>query len=350
MKRKLHKKSKLFVYVVRLVIAVLIAVVSYQLYNYFHANFYTANHETVYLYIRPNDTFTDVVNQIKKKNVVRNIRSFVESATLIGYDKHVRSGRYAITDGMDNQTLLYHLAKRIQAPVHLTFNNLRTKEQLAGRLSAQLMIDSLTIIQHLDNMVYDKRFGFTPETVVALFIPNTYDVLWDVSMEQLMKRMDHEYKLFWTPERLAKAKAENLSPIDVVTLASIVEEETNRAQDKPIIAGLYLNRLHRGMPLQSCPTVKFALQNFALQRVTGKDLQVKSPYNTYHHKGLPPGPIRIPTIESVDAVLNFTPNNYLYMCAKETFNGEHYFATTWAEQKRNAARYAAALDKLGIYQ
>jgi UPF0755 protein len=338
------------VYVVRLVIAVVIVIVGYQLYSYFHANFYTPNHETIYLYIRPDDNFTDVVNQLQKKHMVKNIHSFIDAATLIGYDKHVRSGRYAITDGMDNQSLLYHLDKRIQAPVHLTFNNLRTKEELAGRLAKQLMLDSLTIIQHLNNAEYDQHYGFTPETVVALFVPNTYDILWDVPMEQLMKRMDHEYKLFWTPERLSKAKAENLSPVDVVTLASIVEEETNMAQDKPIIAGLYLNRLHRGMPLQSCPTVKFALQNFTLERITGKDLQVKSPYNTYHHEGLPPGPIRLPSIESVDAVLDYTPNNYLYMCAKETFNGEHYFATTWAEQKKNAARYAAALNKRGIFQ
>jgi UPF0755 protein len=350
MKRFLHKQSKLIVYVVRLVIAVVVVVVGYQLYSYFHANFYTPNHETAYLYIRPNDNFTDVVNQLQKKHMVKNIHSFIDAATLIGYDKHVRSGRYAITDGMDNQKLLFHLDKRIQAPVHLTFNNLRTKEELAGRLAKQLMLDSLTIIQHLNNAEYDQHYGFTPETVVALFVPNTYDILWDVPMEQLMKRMDHEYKLFWTPERLSKAKAENLSPVDVVTLASIVEEETNMAQDKPIIAGLYLNRLHRGMPLQSCPTVKFALQNFTLERITGKDLQVKSPYNTYHHEGLPPGPIRLPSIESVDAVLNYTPNNYLYMCAKETFNGEHYFATTWAEQKKNAARYAAALNKRGIFQ
>ncbi|MGC9151653.1 MAG: endolytic transglycosylase MltG [Microbacter sp.] len=350
MKKKNRKKLRLNKWIIRLVISLLIVVTGYQFYNYFHANFYTPNHEPVYLYIRPGDRFTDVVNQLKEKTKVKNMHSFIEAATLIGYDKKVRPGRYLITDGMDNESLLYHLSKRIQSPVHLTFNNLRTKEQLAGRLAQQLMLDSLTIIQHLDNPAFDRQFGFNPQTVTAMFIPNTYDILWDVSMTQLMKRMKHEYTVFWDAERLGKAKAENLTPIEVITLASIVEEETNRDQDKPIIAGLYLNRLHKGMPLQSCPTVKFALQDFSLQRITGKDLQVKSPYNTYHHKGLPPGPIRLPSIESIDAVLNYTPNNYLYMCAKETLNGEHYFATTWAEQKRNAAKYAAKLNELGIYQ
>lgn len=346
----MKRRSTLRTFTIRLIIIILIAVGGYQLYNYFHSNFATSNHETTYLYIRPGDTFTDVINQLKKKGIVRNMHSFIEAANLIGYEKHIHSGRYAITDGMDNETLLYHLSKHIQTPVHLTFNNIRTKEQLAGRLGEQLMLDSLSILQHLNDIDFDTRFGFTPATIVAMFIPNTYDILWDISMPQLMKRMEHEYKVFWTPERLAQAKSENLSPIQVVTLASIVEEETNRTQDKPIIAGLYLNRLKRNMPLQSCPTVKFALQNFALQRITDKDLQAQSPYNTYRHKGLPPGPIRIPSIESVEAVLNYTPNDYLYMCAKETLNGEHYFATTWAQQKKNAARYAAALDKRGIYQ
>jgi UPF0755 protein len=321
---------------------------SYQVYSYFRGNFYTNSGREVYLYIRPGDTFDDVVSQIKGKHVARDIRSFVRLARLRGYDTKIRPGRYAITDGMTDQELVSHLKKHQQAPVSLKFNNIRTKDQLAARLSKQLMADSLTLLRLLNDSLADARYGFNPQTIVAMFIPNTYDVLWDITPDQLMKRMHKEYEGFWTEERKQKARAAGLTPVEVSTLASIIEEETNHKADKPIIAGLYLNRLRIGMPLQSCPTIKFALGDFALKRITGVHLKVKSPYNTYHNPGLPPGPIRLPDIESIDAVLDYQHNNYLYMCAKETFDGGHYFAATYAEHDRNALRYRAKLNSMGI--
>lgn len=345
-KYRKHKSIRIIVYIVG--IAAVLAI-GYQALVFFRGNFFTPSGETAYIYIHEHATFDDVIAQIKKKTTPRNISSFILLAKEKGYPKKIRTGRYAIANGMTNYKLLSNLQKHVQEPVRLKFNNIRTKEQLAGRLSKQLMADSLTLLSILKDSSADASIGFSPETIVAMFIPNTYDVLWDIEPVQLMKRMHHEYESFWTDERKQKAKAANLSPVQVSTLASIVEEETNNKDDKPIIAGLYMNRLRLNMPLQSCPTIKFALNDFALQRITGKHLRVESPYNTYKNPGLPPGPIRIPSIESIDAVLNFKPNDYLYMCAKETLNGEHYFASTWKEHQRNAARYAAMMNKRGIH-
>jgi UPF0755 protein len=349
MKRKIYRKSKSFKKIAWLLATLAILFIGYQAYNYFCGNFITPSGKTVYLHIHEHDTFTDVVKQIEKKKVARHLSSFIALAKVMGYPQKIHTGRYAIESGMSNERLLTNLIKHKQEPVSLKFNNIRTKGQLAGRLAQQLMLDSLTIINQLNDSAVDAKLGFNSETVVAMFIPNTYDILWDITPEQLLKRMHREYSIFWNDERRQKAKAAHLSPIEVTTLASIVEEETNHKADKPIIAGLYLNRLRLNMPLQSCPTIKFALGDFTLQRITGVHLRVNSPYNTYRNQGLPPGPIRIPSIETLDAVLNFTPNNYLYMCAKETLNGEHYFASTWEEHKHNAAKYAAMMNKRGIH-
>jgi UPF0755 protein len=347
-KRKFHKfKSvKTIAWVVG---ALAVLFIGYQTVNYFRGNFFTSSGETVYIYIHEHATFNDVIHQIEKKTSPRNMGAFIALAKSKGYPDKIRTGRYAITNGMTNHKLLSDLQKHMQEPVSLKFNNIRTKEQLAGRLAKQLMADSLTLLAVLNDSAANAKFGFTSETIVALFIPNTYDILWDITPAQLMKRMHREYETFWTDTRKAKAKKANLSPVQVSTLASILEEETNRKADKPIIAGLYLNRLRLNMPLQSCPTVKFAVNDFNLKRITIVQIRVNSPYNTYKNPGLPPGPIRIPSIESIDAVLNFEPNNYLYMCAKETLNGEHYFAATWAEHQRNAARYAAMMNAKGIH-
>lgn len=349
MKRKIAHKFKSLKTIGGIIAIVVLLIAGYQAFIYFRGNFFTPSGETVYIYIKEHATFDDVIKQIEKKTRPRSIHSFISLAKSKGYPQKIRTGRYAIENGMTNYALLTDLQKHIQAPVKLKFNNIRTKEQLAGRLAKQLMVDSLSLLTTLNDSATDATLGFNNETIVSMFIPNTYDILWDITPNQLIKRMHNEYNDFWTDERKEKAKAAHLSPVEVTTLASIIEEETNHKADKPIVAGLYMNRLRINMPLQSCPTIKFALNDFSLQRITGKHLQVKSPYNTYKNPGLPPGPIRIPSIESIDAVLNFKPNNYLYMCAKETLNGEHYFAATWAEHKRNADRYAAMMNKRGIH-
>jgi UPF0755 protein len=211
------------------------------------------------------------------------------------------------------------------------------------------MLDSLTLINALSDEDFCRQLGYSTATLPALFIPNTYEVYWDISLKGLMARMQKENKAFWNNEREQKAKALNLSHEEICTLASIVEEETANDAEKPIIAGLYLNRLHKGMLLQADPTVKFAVGDFSLRRILGEHLKKDSPYNTYLNLGLPPGPIRIASIKGLDAVLNHRKHNYLYMCAKADFSGTHEYAATFNEHKKNARNYIRALNERNIH-
>ncbi len=287
--------------------------------------------------------------KIERKQVMRNASSFRLWAERNNYAQSVRTGRYELKNGMSNTQLLRALMRGYQTPVRITFNNIRTNGDLAKRLSAQLMIDSIEVVSALNDSEIMANFDFTRENALSLFIPNTYEVYWNTSVEDLFAYMHKEYQKFWNEERLHKAAGLGLTPSEVSILASIVDEETNYAPEKPVVAGLYLNRLKRGMPLQADPTIKFAWQNFALKRILLKHLEIDSPYNTYKYGGLPPGLIRMPSAQGIDAVLNYEHHNYLYMCAKEDFSGAHRFAVTLAEHNRNAARYQRALNKLRIY-
>ena len=260
----------------------------------------------------------------------------------------VRTGRYRVEDGMPALDLYRRLRNGQQEPLRLTLPSVRTLDRLASRLGSQLMLDSATVATAFYDSTFCQEYGYRLETLPALFIPNTYEVYWNISLPALMKRMQQENARFWTKERQAKADALGLTHEQVATLASIVEEETANDGEKPMIAGMYYNRLKMDMPLQADPTVKFATKDFAAKRIYEKMLRVDSPYNTYRNTGLPPGPIRIPTVAGIDAVLNYTKHDYLYMCAKEDFSGTHNFARTYAEHLVNAAKYSDALNKRGI--
>lgn len=304
--------------------------------------------ETASIYLDRDDTPDSVYHKLEKIITPASIRGFKWLAAYDGY-KNVRTGRY-IAAPDDNMLKLYlRISRGHQTPVKLSFNNIRTCNQLAARLGNQLMLDSAEIATCLHDSAYCRQLGYTPETIVSLFIPNTYEIYWNISIDDFFKRMQKEHTAFWSPERLNKAQAIGLTPEEVATLASIVEEETNNNAEKPIVAGLYINRLHKGMPLQADPTVKFALQDFGLQRIYNEHLQTDSPYNTYKYAGLPPGPIRIPSIKGIDSVLYYTHHSYLYMCAKEDLSGSHNFASTFAEHQTNAHKYWKALNNRKIF-
>ena len=292
--------------------------------------------------------FGDLCRQLVDSAGCRRIGSFKQLAGMLKYPTNMRTGRYAVEPGMNNLALLNNLRRGHQEATRITFNNIRFKLDLAERLAGQLMIEEDDLLPLLVDSVYCASLGFTTETILALFIPNTYEVYWNISAEKLMQRMQREYKIFWNDVRLAKAKEIGMTPVEVAILASIVEEETAAVDEYPIVAGLYINRLQRGIPLQADPTVKFAVGDFSLQRILFEHLEIDSPYNTYKHAGLPPGPLRIPTIRGLDAVLNHMKHNYLYMCAKEDFSGRHNFAVTLAEHNRNANRYRAELNRRKI--
>lgn len=301
-----------------------------------------------YVYIDKTKDFDRLTTQLRDSAGCKNIASFIWLARGLKYDKQMKTGRYAVKPEMSNWQLLNELRRGHQTAVRLTFNNIRFTDELAQRLGEQLMMTKDELLLLLNDSASCAAYGFTPETVKALFIPNTYEVYWNVTPSNLLKRMKKEYNSFWNDQRLAKAKAIGLTPLQVSILASIVEEETAASDEYPIVAGLYINRLKRGIPLQADPTVKYAVGDFTLQRILFEHLETDSPYNTYKYAGLPPAPLRIPTGKSMDSVLNHMQHNYLYMCAKEDFSGRHNFAVTLAEHNRNANRYRAELNRRNI--
>lgn len=304
--------------------------------------------KTTYVYVDSQKNFDDLCNQLKDSASCKSLTSFRQLAYLTGYPQKMKTGRYAIEPGTGNLRLLKNLIGGLQSPMRITFNNIRLRTDLAQRLDDQLMITKDELLTRFADSAYCAGLGYTPETIQCMFIPNTYEVYWDITLDNFMKRMQKEYKAFWTDARKEKAKKIGITPVEVSVLASIVEEETASPEEYPMVAGLYLNRLHIGMPLQADPTVKFAVGDVTLKRILFEHLQVESPYNTYKHTGLPPGPIRVPSIKGINGVLNRTQHDYIYMCAKEDFSGRHNFASTLAEHAKNANRYRAELNRRQI--
>ncbi|UEG51650.1 endolytic transglycosylase MltG [Mucilaginibacter daejeonensis] len=301
-----------------------------------------------YLYIHTEATFPDVYRTIREEGIVKDTTTFLWSAHNMHYVDRVKPGKYKLTPGMSNRKLINMLASGNQEPVDLKFKGLRLKTQFAAAISKQLEPDSIAIISLLDSARFVEKYGFNTENVYTMFLPNTYQMYWNTSAQQFFERMNKEYEKFWTPERKQKAAAIDLTPIQVSILASIVDWEALHDDEMPTIAGLYLNRLKKGMLLQADPTVIFATGDFTIKRVLNRYLSTPSPYNTYRVKGLPPGPIMMPSVNAVNAVLDHKTHDYLYMCAKEDFSGYHNFASNEAEHKANARRFQQALNERGI--
>ena len=304
--------------------------------------------KTVYIYINENKDYNDLLSQLQDVAQIKNVQVFDQMAQTMKYPENMRTGRYAVTPKMSCKQLLQNLRNGNQAPTRVTFNNIRLKEDFVKRIGEQLMFSEGELYQQLTDSAVCARLGFDTNTILCMFIPNTYEMYWNISVEKFLNRMKSEYEKFWNSERLEKAQAIPLTPIQVSILASIVEEETAAYSEYAIVAGLYINRLKRDMLLQADPTVKYSVGNFSLKRVLNVHLETDSPYNTYKYFGLPPGPIRIPSIRGIDAVLNHEKHNYIYMCAKEDFSGKHNFATTLTEHNLNAAKYRAALNRNNI--
>ena len=302
----------------------------------------------VFIYIPTAASFEDVLQLLIDEGIIINSSSFRWISEKKHYTKNIKSGRYLIQDGMNNNDLVNLLRSGRQTPVNVIFNNVRTKEEFAGKIANQLELDSLQILEAMLDTVFLSPLGLNAFTVSSLFIPNTYEFYWNTTVTSFLSRMLAEHHHFWNDSRQAKAKFLNLTKHEVVTLASIVEKETLQNSEQPIVAGLYLNRLKKGMKLQSDPTVIFAIGDFSIRRVLKKDLKYDSPYNTYKYKGLPIGPISLPSIRAIDAVLNYQKHDYLFMCAKEDFSGYHNFAQTALQHYANAAKYRKALNDRNI--
>jgi UPF0755 protein len=305
-------------------------------------NFYPE--KTVYVYIDNSTSFDNLCRQLNDTAHCRHINRFRLLARLLHYPEGMQTGRYAVHPHMGNLTLLRFLRYGQQAPVRLTFSTVRNIDALANRIGSVLKFQADSLKALLADSAYCRSLGFTPETVKALFIPNTYEIFWNITPEAFLARMKHEYESFWNTRRRAAADSLRLTPLEVSTLASIVEEESNCLEEYPTIAGLYLNRLRRRMPLQADPTVRYAVGDFSLRRIRYSHLHTPSPYNTYLHTGLPPAPLHIPSPQAIDSVLHAAKHPYLFMVARPDFSGRHTFTATHAEHSRAAALYRTALN------
>ena len=320
---------------------------AHRLYSYVYQPNITLNEKSEqFIYIPTNSKFSDVVRILSDEGLLIDKNSFEWVAERKNYRYNAKAGRYFINRELNNNELINLL--RMQIPVKVIFNHLRTKEQLAGKISDQIEADSIAIINQLSDTTFLIETGLNNDNVSCLFIPNTYEFYWNISATEFLNKMQKEYDKFWNNERLKKAATIGLTKFEVSALASIVEMESYKKEERPIIARLYLNRLKKGMKLQSDPTIIFAIGDFTIRRVLTKDLKIDSPYNTYLHKGLPPGPICLPSINAIDAVLNASKNDYLFMCAREDFSGYHNFAKTSKEHSKNARKYRRALNKQKI--
>lgn len=260
---------------------------------------------------------------------------------------HPEPGHYTFPAQIGDRELIERLKFGYQTPVRITWNNyVRTREELAGKVTTHLLMDSVTLLNYLEDEAFLTQYGMNKETSRCLFIPNTYEVYWNVTPERLFERMNKEYNIFWNTERRAKADSIGLTPIEVAIIASIVEGESHNPRELPIIASLYINRVHKGMHLQACPTVKYAVGDFKLKRVLYRHLAVDSPYNTYKYPGLPPGPIRCPAPATMDIVLNAPETDYLYMCASPELNNTHIFSSSYGSHAAAAKQYRFTMDTI----
>ena len=342
------KKRPVWIKIIYILLIILIlsaGVTGYVLYGFIYkSNVWTSGEKTKSVYISTDADFDEVKTILYGQGIIINRNSFEWLAKKKKYPKLIKAGRFVIREGMNNDELINMLRLGEQSPIDVTFNNIRTKQQLAQRVAVQIEGDSSSLIAILNDSVYLGKAGLTTETALTMIIPNTYEFYWNTSAMQFMDRMQREYNDFWTESQKAKASEIGLSKAEVSILASIVEKETNKNDEKANIAGVYINRLKANWLLQADPTLVYASGDFGLTRVLNIHKEIESPYNTYKYPGLPPGPICIPSIASIESVLNYEKHAYLFFCAKDDLSGYHAFAKTITQHNRNARQYRRAIE------
>ncbi|AXT63478.1 endolytic transglycosylase MltG [Aquimarina sp. AD10] len=307
--------------------------------------------ETATIYIPTDATYTELIEEISP--LVKDVYSFDRIARRKGYIDHIKAGRYILTKGLNNNDIINTLRSK-NRPIQLSFNNQERLENLAGRIAKQIEADSISLLNSFKDSIFLKSKGFTEESALAMYVPNKYEFFWNTSASQFRERMFKEYTRFWNDERLRKAKEIKLTPIQVITIASIVQKETAKVDERPRVAGVYLNRFLNGWKLDADPTVIYAIKKHrndwdtVIKRVLYKDLGLDSPYNTYKYATLPPGPIAMPDISSIDAVINYEKHDYYFFVANVENFGYHKFAKTIGQHNRNKKQYINWVNKQGI--
>jgi len=335
-------------------VVAIVALIASRTYSAIWSSNVTERFEKYDLYIESDSRFDSVVEQLRTDSVLVSVKSFKWVAKLKKYDRKVKSGKYLLKSGMSNNDIVNLLRSGGQTPVDVTFNNIDNVYELAGVVSSELEADSTELVTLLTDPDYLRAKGYTRETILGVFLPNTYVMYWNTGAEAFIERMLREHDQYWHEGRTSAAKSIGMNPNQVSTLASIVERETVQLREMKTVAGLYINRLRRGWRLQSDPTVVFALKqdhtDTVIRRVLTTDLQVDSPYNTYLYDGLPPGPIGVPSLRAIEAVLNYEEHSYMFMCASVERPGYHEFATNLTAHNHNAARYRNWLDQQRLYR
>lgn len=352
MKIERHNRSLMFPKIGKIsviIFAILLLTVGFRAFQLYGYIFSPNVNKDFTIQISTGANYEDVLTLIKGTGNIENMKAFKWVAKKKKYPDSVKPGNYEFKKGMNTNQIINTLRAGNQTPIGVTFNNVRFRRELAGKVASYLECDSASILLLLENSEVAKQYGFTYQNFPTMFIPNTYEMYWTTTPDEFVKRMDKEHKKFWNDSRKKKAQLLGLTDVEISILASIVQEETAQNDEKSKIAGVYINRLKRGIPLQADPSIKFSMGDFSIRRITTNMLSVDSPYNTYKYAGLPPGPICFPDINSIDAVLNAEKHNYIYFCAKEDFSGYHNFAKTLSEHNRNAARYQQALNKKRIW-
>lgn len=336
--------------IVLVVFSVLLTTFTFYFYQMFNGSNVLLDKEDLVVVIEKGESFDELRARLYDDQIVQDALSFSFVAKVLDYQEAVKPGVYLFKSGMSNLNLVRMLRAGDQVPVRITFNNVRLKEELAEKITANTGISAAEFERLLSDEAFLEKYNLNSYNSMSVFLPNTYEVYWTITAEELFDKMYKEYQAFWTPEKKKLAEALNLTPLEVSALASIVQAESVQSDEKKTIAGLYLNRLKKNMYLQADPTLVFALGDFTIQRVLNEYKRIESPYNTYKYRGLPPGPINLPTLASLNAVLNFEEHDYIYMCAKEDFSGYHRFATNLTEHNKNARLFQRAMNKRMIFR
>ena len=343
------KKRYILRTILGLLCVLMLVAASFAMKHYYRleiSNFRSIDGEKHAYNIYPGASIDSVLTLMEQDYDIGSRQDFKLHARYMHFN-YPEPGHYEFDEQLGNRELIDRLKFGYQTPVKITWNNyVRTREDLAGKVTTHLMMDSVTLLQYLEDEEFLAPLGFNKETSRCLFIPNTYEVYWNISPEKLFERMMKEYNAFWNDERRSKAEAIGLTPIEVAIIASIVEGESHNKREMPIIASLYINRVHKGMLLQACPTVKYAVGDFKLKRILYRHLQVDSPYNTYKNPGLPPGPIRCPAPTTIDMVLNAPQTDYLFMCASPELNNTHIFSSSYSGHANAAKQYRHTMDTI----
>ncbi len=341
-------KNKIVV-IILVIVVIITGIIGFSFYmNVKKPNVDLGSADSIFIYI-PTGSKYDEVKDILTPYLI-NVNSFEWVVEKKNYKNAIKPGKYKVKHGMSNNSLVNLLRSGKQTPVKVVFNKVRTKEAFVGVISQQLEVDSVKLLNMLNDSDFLLKYNKDLHTALTMFIPNTYELYWNTGEEKFIDRMNKESERFWNEKRLNKARKLGLTSEQVYVLASIVEEETIKQDELSKVAGVYMNRLNKGMRLQADPTVRFALADFEVKRILTKHLDIESPYNTYRVNGLPPGPICLPSLKTIDAVLEYEKHSYLYFCAKPDFSGYHAFAKTLVQHNENARQYQRALNKNRIYR